>query len=323
MSRSPTIAAGIAIAVLTFASTASAHANQAQPPLIEHPVAILAFRERGDEVHGMGAQTADLLFAHLVTRPSLLLVERDELAKSLAELELNLSGIVQPSKAAQVGQLTGAKIIVTGSVLQVDNVLHVVAKVMGTETSRVLGASVKGRATDGVAPLVVQLADKVAALLETRASTLIGRHVSREDRLAALDAAMGDTKRPIVSISIDERHVGARTIDPAAETELTLYCKGANFTVTDSDATTKAPGIIQITGEGISEFAARHGNLLSVRARLEVKAIDRDSGEVLAIDRQTSVAVDLSEQVAGKQALQQAAAAIAERMLPKLGVPTP
>jgi hypothetical protein len=55
-----------------------------------------------------------------------------------------------------------------------------------------------------------------------------------------------------------------------------------------------------------------------VKARLEVKAIDRASGEVIAVERQTRVAVDLSEQIAAKTALQEAAADIAERLLPKL-----
>jgi len=39
---------------------------------------------------------------------------------------------------------------------------------------------------------------------------------------------------------------------------------------------------------------------------------------VVAIDRQTRVTVDLVEQIAGKQALQDAAADLAERLLPKL-----
>ena len=76
-----------------------------------------------------------------------------------------------------------------------------------------------------------------------------------------------------------------------------------------------------LTGEGFSQFASRHGNLISVKARLEVKALDRASGKVLAVDRQTAVAVDLAEHIAGKTALQEAAASIAERMLPKLSSP--
>jgi hypothetical protein len=57
---------------------------------------------------------------------------------------------------------------------------------------------------------------------------------------------------------------------------------------------------------------------VTVKARLEVKAIDRRTDKIVAIDRQTAMEVDLTEQTAGKKALQKAAAAIAERMLPRL-----
>jgi hypothetical protein len=40
--------------------------------------------------------------------------------------------------------------------------------------------------------------------------------------------------------------------------------------------------------------------------------------KIIAIDRQTAVMVDLTEQIAGKNALQSAAAQIAERLLPQL-----
>ena len=60
----------------------------------------------------------------------------------MAEHEINLSGAVNPDQAIQVGQLTGAKVIVTGSVVQVESNLYLVAKIIGTETTRVLGASI-------------------------------------------------------------------------------------------------------------------------------------------------------------------------------------
>ena len=65
----------------------------------------------------------------------------------------------------------------------------------------------------------------------------------------------------------------------------------------------------------------RHGNLISVKARIEVKAVDQASGKIVAIDRQTTVAVDLAEQIAAKNALQEAGAVLAERLLPKIVTP--
>jgi hypothetical protein len=61
----------------------------------------------------------------------------------------------------------------------------------------------------------------------------------------------------------------------------------------------------------------RKGNLISCKARVELKAQKR-TGEILAVDRQTSVAVDVAEQTAAKTALQQAAAELAERLVPAL-----
>lgn len=286
--------------------------------LVEYPIAILPFRERGKEVAQMGGQVADLMFAKLVVDPSLYLVDREELDKTLSEAELNLSGIVQPKEAIAVGQLTGARLIVTGSVFHVENTVYVVAKVIGTETSRVVGASVNGPAADGLDGLASRLGDEVINAIKKKSDSLVAKRVDKADRIAVLRKELGDAERTTVWISVEERHLGQVTFDPAAESELTLFCKETGIDVIDPNQGSSQQAKYLIQGEGISEFATRHGNLVSVKARLEVKVVDRASGKVVAIDRQTRVAVDLAEQIAGKQALQEAAADIAERVLPKL-----
>jgi hypothetical protein len=281
-----------------------------------YPVAIFPFEERGLGAKDTGAKVSDILFAKLVTNPALYLVDRQDLKKTLDEHELNMSGMVTPDQAVKVGKLTGAKILVTGSVIEADKTLYLIAKIIGTETARVLGESVKGKTSDEIAPLVEQLAQQVGASIVTSADKLVAKEVRIEDRIAALKKGLGDAKRPSVTVRVQERHVGQATIDPAAETELTLFCKESGFDVVDPKAANGKADII-IQGEGFSEFALRRGNLVSVKARVEIKAVDANE-KILATDRQTAVVVDLTEQIAGKAALQEAAAQIAERLLPKL-----
>ena len=98
-----------------------------------YPIAIFPFAERGRDASELGNKATDLLFANLVVNPDMYLVEREEIDKLFTEQELNRSGLINPEQATQIGYLTGAKILVTGSVLVVGDKLYVVAK-MTTST---------------------------------------------------------------------------------------------------------------------------------------------------------------------------------------------
>jgi hypothetical protein len=280
-------------------------------------VAVFDF-ECHDEVLGdAGPQTASMLNALLSVETGLILVERAELQKVLAEQELGISGTVSTESAAKVGQLTGAKVLVIGRAFKAGKDTVLVAKIIGTETSRVYGEMVKS-ATVPVSDLATELAGKIAQTVLARGDTLVARQVSREDRVATIQKSLGDRRRPVVSMNIPERHFGGPTFDPAVETEFGKILTECGFTLVVEK--TEAKPRFELLGEAFSEFGMRRGNLVSCKGRVEVKVRDIASGEWVVVDRQVAVAIDLSEQIAAKCALQDAAAQLAERVLPKLAL---
>jgi hypothetical protein len=215
-----------------------------------------------------------------------------------------------------LGHLTGAKVLVTGKVMRIDNNVMLVAKVIGTETSRVYGEMAKASAAIAVDQLAAQLAEKILSTITAKADTLIAKVLTREDRIQSIRANLKDAKRPTVSIKLPERHFGAPVIDPAAETEISLILQKAGFEIVDEKSAQKAD--VEITGEAFSAFALRRGNLVSCKARVELKARSTVDGKILTVDRETTVAVDTTEQTSAKTALQNAAAELTSRIAPQL-----
>jgi hypothetical protein len=281
-----------------------------------YTVAVFDFESKDENVRTLGPQVATLLNAMLSAEPNLILVERVELEKALGEQELGLSGTVSGDTAAKVGQLTGARVLITGRVFKVGKETMIVAKIIGTETSRVYGELVKGGPSASVSDLSTQLAKKIASTVTERGDTLLAKVEAREQRLARIKASLKGDRRPAVSLKITERHFGGPSIDPAAETELGVVLTECGFKLADDKSDLRSD--VEITGEALSEFGMRKGNMVSCKGRVEIKVRERSTGNILLVDRQTSVAVDLSEQVAAKTALQKAALELAERVLPKL-----
>ena len=266
----------------------------------------------------LGQKVSTMLFAELAATPTMVLVEREEIDKVIDELELSMSRIIDPASANQIGRMTGAKVLISGSVMRVESTLYVIAKIIGTETTRVLGASAKGPVDDGITPLVEKVAKDIAIAIEQRSQSLLPKAKSEAERIELIRTKIAGMERPTVSIKVSELHFSRRAIDPAAETELSLIFKELGFTVLDSTTEEGKKADIVLTGEGMAEFAIRRKNLVSVKARVEIKATDKRTKQVLAADRQSTMAVDLTEIIAGKSALQQAALEIAERLIPKL-----
>lgn len=85
-----------------------------------------------------GFALAELLTHHLMTAPAFTVVERNELERVLSEQRLQTTAAIDPDSAVKVGKLLGARLLVLGSAEKVGGKYSVNARIVETETGRVL-----------------------------------------------------------------------------------------------------------------------------------------------------------------------------------------
>ena len=144
-------------------------------------------------------------------------------------------------------------------------------------------------------------------------------------------------KYPRVMVLVPEQHLKLKVPDPAGETELIKELTDKGFTVVDqqvSDDILKNDELrkkmdddpdgflaevrnhahiaeIIIYGEAFSQGVERmetsNGIMWRCGARIEVRAVKRDTGQIICADGAQAVAADATEELAGKRALKSAA----------------
>ncbi len=127
-------------------------------------VAVLDFDLKGEgyETEDMGAIVAEWFVTALVREGRFGVVERGLLQKITAEHKLGASGLVDDNTATRIGKLLGVKVIISGSVLKLENVLEINARIIDVETASIIAAeNVKSSAAAALQDLVVQMAAKI------------------------------------------------------------------------------------------------------------------------------------------------------------------
>lgn len=288
---------------------AKEQAVQSERQPLAAPIAILPFTARSASVKEQGSQIADILLVGLETDGRFTLVSRDELDKILGELQISASGLVSKDAQNKIGQLTGAKILITGSVFKSGTKTYIIAKLIGVETSQVVGCGTSG--TSSGTELIEELTPKVITTLIDKSKKLLPQPLRQDNLIADLKKQIGDVSGVKVYVKVKEEVINA--IDPALQTELQTILVQTGFTLTEE----KNKADYSITGEAFGENGGRIGAFFSGVARAEIKVCDRN-GKIITVDRQKEVVPALSINIACKDALAQAGLQLAKRIIPKL-----
>lgn len=127
-------------------------------------IAVLDFELKGSgfETEDMGGIVAEWFITAFVKDGRFDVIERGLLKKILDEQKLGMSGIIDETTATKIGNLLGVKIIISGSVLKLQNILEINARIIDVETASIIAAeSVKSTASVRLQDLVVRMSAKI------------------------------------------------------------------------------------------------------------------------------------------------------------------
>jgi len=156
------------------------------------------------------------------------------------------------------------------------------------------------------------LAGQISQIVEKNRDAIVGEPETFELVVEKLKLQVQGKQLPTVNVVVPEEHLSRRVPDPAAETEIKRVLEAVGFKLLSGNAE------VNVKGEAFSEFGMRKGNLVACRARLEVTVQDTRAGGKEWVDIETAGAVDLSEHMAAKSALQEAGLRMAQRLVGKL-----
>ena len=272
-------------------------------------VAVLPFeaRDRQAASTDMGKSVAELLNVALMESGNADMVERAELDAALNELQLSAVGLTSKESQVKLGRFIGAKILITGSLFKSGSKNFVIVKIIGTETSRVMGASASG--SENFTDLVPMLAPKVSAILEKQSAKLLPQELDNDTVTLQLKKIVKGNKRKVfVKVKED---IAVAVPDPAAETELKKLLLALDFQVVN----TRGEADFAITGEAIAANAGSFHKFTSAASRLELSIFNKDK-KLLATSAARETLAGGTYIIAAKEAIAQTALKLAGVLFP-------
>lgn len=122
-----------------------------------------SFGASGEDLSALTVGLQQMFLTELSQNTSLRIIERGVLREILEEQNLGTSGRVDPTTAARIGRIVGARYALTGGFVDNNGEMRLDARIVDVETTEVLkGEQVRGR-RDDLYDLLIDLASRVTA----------------------------------------------------------------------------------------------------------------------------------------------------------------
>lgn len=132
------------------------------------------------------------------------IVGKEQLKEVMKEQEFQLSGMVDPSKIAQLGKLVGADYILAGSFMEMNGNLRLETQVFSVEKGAQLGtASVMGK-TDSFFDLEKELVVKTASYLDAMLNENEQKALASKIETKSVAASLSNYKGEIATMKANE-----------------------------------------------------------------------------------------------------------------------
>ncbi|HJU06176.1 MAG TPA: CsgG/HfaB family protein [Nitrospiraceae bacterium] len=204
--------------------SASQASKQAQfpSPLV---VSVLHFEDRSHlpELAWLRKGMTDMLVATLTRNPALMVVQRERLEEVMREQALQVSGRVADESTVHVGRLTGATLLVTGSISVVEGRLRLDAQLSGVEQGVVLGTAMAEGPVAEVPSITGSLLTKVMELLPGSAqhATPDGNSAWSSAKANQAGETLSRAGKMFLALEEFERAIASNPYDPAPQSNYT------------------------------------------------------------------------------------------------------
>lgn len=188
-------------------------------------VAVMRFDNGGS--HGPGAEAEDfealevglqqMLLTELSQNPELRVVERARIAELRREQGLADEGVVDPTTAARIGRVVGARYMVLGTFTDLFGEMRIDLRVVNSETSEVIATAGSQRPRSETLGLLVELANRVSTSVDLPALPDELREAREEEAEAVPPEGFSEYSHALMLIDEGFREEGMESLERVVE----------------------------------------------------------------------------------------------------------